>query len=197
MRVTVANFLARDDGAVATDYVLLAATIVGMSVSSVNSVRNGVGNLAGDVSTALTSARVTLLCMEGSGSLGGLCDAGVRAGGADPVDPGTQGPIVTIGVLGGEPQADVNYEDLFALDEKTAAQYLEGLAALGLDEIEKHVVEIEEAFREARSIGDTYRTYAAIDQLMLVHYDVSTRPETNLYASQLQALYYDWVAAIR
>ena len=193
MRSHVVRFLRDSEGAVVADYVLLSAAIVGMSLSSVNSIRHGTGNLAATLGSALTSARVTLLCFEGSGSNGGLCASGTQVQGA-----GT-GPVVVSppGPLDSEPVIDeIKYENLLALSAETAEQYLKDLAGLSLDEIEKHLAEIETAFYEARSIGDTYRVHAALDQLMLVHKDVTMRPETDLFASQLQATYYDWIAAI-
>lgn len=60
------GFLRDESGAVTVDWVVLAASVVGLGVASVTAVRTGVVDLSGEVSTSLSSASVASL-----GTLGG------------------------------------------------------------------------------------------------------------------------------
>lgn len=73
MRTKLSTFLSDQGGAVTADYVVLAATVVGMGFSSAGSIRNGVGTLGGQIEASLSYAQVMLLCSQ-DGSLGALCD---------------------------------------------------------------------------------------------------------------------------
>ena len=54
-------FAANESGAVTVDWVVLTAAIVGLGLAVVTSVRTGVGSLASDISTSLSSASVATL----------------------------------------------------------------------------------------------------------------------------------------
>lgn len=58
-------FLRAESGAVAVDWVVLSAAVVGMGVAAVGSVRSGISALGSDVSTSLSSASVASLGVLG------------------------------------------------------------------------------------------------------------------------------------
>ena len=62
----LATFLRDRDGAVTTDWVVLAAAVAGLGVASVNVVRGGAGDLAGDIRGALDQASVAAFCQGGA-----------------------------------------------------------------------------------------------------------------------------------
>lgn len=198
----IKRFLAGTEGAVVADYVVLCAAMVGISLSSVNSVRYGVGDLSGSIQTALDQARVLMLCTDANG----LCDTGGQ-GGTTGTDTDT-GPVVVIDppIITTPDDSDPidkdivrtpDFSDLRVIDADTAKAYLDDLSRLNVDQVKAHLDELGKAFADALDSGDATRAYAAIDQLSLVHFDLAGRDGTDLFASQVQALYYDWVAAAR
>ncbi len=64
------DFIRNTDGAVTVDWVVLAAAVVGLGVTSVNVVRSGSNALAGDIQTSLSDASVALVCQGGNPSAG-------------------------------------------------------------------------------------------------------------------------------
>ena len=54
-------FLARVDGAVTVDWVVLAAAVTGLGLAAVSSVRDGTGSLATSISDTLSGATVAQL----------------------------------------------------------------------------------------------------------------------------------------
>ena len=52
------NFARDEDGAVTVDWVVLTAAIVGLGVAVMTSVSGGVGDLAGDISSSLSTQSV-------------------------------------------------------------------------------------------------------------------------------------------
>lgn len=65
MVLSFKNFLASDSGAVAVDWVVLSASIIGIGLSTAVAVRTGTSSLASDIDGSLTSASISSL-----GSLG-------------------------------------------------------------------------------------------------------------------------------
>ncbi len=61
-----ADFIRNTDGAVTVDWVVLAAAVVGLGVTSVNVVRSGSNALAADIQTSLSDASVALICQGGT-----------------------------------------------------------------------------------------------------------------------------------
>ena len=57
----IKTFAANESGAVTVDWVVLTAAIVGLGLAVISSVRTGVGSLASDISTSLSSASVATL----------------------------------------------------------------------------------------------------------------------------------------
>ena len=70
MRNRLKDFIRNTDGAVTVDWVVLAAAVVGLGVTSVNVVRSGSNALAGDIQTSLSNASVALVCQGGNPSAG-------------------------------------------------------------------------------------------------------------------------------
>lgn len=67
----VQTFLRAESGAVAVDWVVLSAAVVGMGIAAVGSVRSGISALGSDVSTSLSNASVASLGVLGSDGYSG------------------------------------------------------------------------------------------------------------------------------
>lgn len=68
------NWLKDDSGAVAVDWTVLAAAIVGIGIASVTAVRSGTGALATSIGDSLSSASIAVLGELGSGDGSTLAD---------------------------------------------------------------------------------------------------------------------------
>ncbi len=63
----IKSFAANESGAVTVDWVVLTAAIVGLGIAVIASVRGGVGTLATNISTSLSTATVAPLGQLGVG----------------------------------------------------------------------------------------------------------------------------------
>lgn len=61
------NWMQDDSGAVAVDWTVLAAAVVGLGIATVGAVRSGTGALATDIGNSLSSASVAALGELGAG----------------------------------------------------------------------------------------------------------------------------------
>jgi len=55
----IKRFREDESGAVTVDWVVLTAAIVGLGIAVLTTVRTGINDLGGEISTALTDAKVT------------------------------------------------------------------------------------------------------------------------------------------
>lgn len=94
------SFILNEDGAVAVDWVVLSAALVGIGVSSVAAVRTGVGDLATDTANSLSNTNIASLggdvvgfdgmqgCAGGAAAIQDYADAQVAAGNWDVAGEG-------------------------------------------------------------------------------------------------------------
>lgn len=189
MRKLIKDFLSDTEGAVMADYVVLTATLVSMSVSGVNAVRNGVGSLGDSINASLSQASVALLCAAEAGSTVAGCaaatsdtggtDGTVDTGGTDgTVDTGgTDGTVDTGGTDGTD---DTKFElvyDLQIVSAEEARQYQNQLRLSSADEISGLIRQVSDELYMAISTSEQEKALTLLDQYNLTLEVLSERPE--------------------
>lgn len=181
MLYRVKTFLTATDGAVVADYVVLTATLVSLSFTSVNAVRNGVGSLSDRINTALSNASVAALCSSDGGISSGICGTGSPAGsggstggGTDPtIDGGGGGGGI---LTGGDPTVDPDRTGgtivdsdytLSLLNDRDAESFSNSIRLYSVDHIIATTYDLEAELYRAFSGGEIEKTLTMLDQFYL------------------------------